>query len=81
VQYTAIIFDAIDHPNGTYNYTFQFGTDTRLAQAKTYPSAGIRQLIQQAQFSNAFLKEQVKNITDKSSTFQITSGIRVSVNL
>ncbi|KAJ3000158.1 hypothetical protein HDV02_000441 [Globomyces sp. JEL0801] len=54
--YGAIYFDKIDHANFNYSYTLQFGENSGLAKVAAFPAKGFRNILQQAQLSNALLR-------------------------
>ncbi|KAI9092841.1 hypothetical protein DFS34DRAFT_596408 [Phlyctochytrium arcticum] len=73
LPYGGIAFNKLDHPNRAYEYVFHIGTDTRLDKAAGFPPAGQRQLVQQAQLSNAILR--TSNPATHASS-QITQSVR-----
>ena len=53
---SGIHFENMDTTGLFYNYTLHVGTDRRLSAAFGYPKPGFRQLVTQAQMSNAIRK-------------------------
>ncbi|OZJ06092.1 hypothetical protein BZG36_01131 [Bifiguratus adelaidae] len=70
----ALIFDAINTDAKTWNYTLQYGTDSRLANAASFPSRGFRQMVQQSMLSNAFMRASNASALANAT---ITHGYRV----
>ncbi|KAI9204485.1 uncharacterized protein BJ171DRAFT_505933 [Polychytrium aggregatum] len=74
VPFGGLYFNLVDHVRKYYSYIMQIGTDSRLVTAVNFPAAGWRQILQQAQLSNAFLR--FSNPTNLGAS-SITQGLRV----
>lgn len=74
MAYGGIWFEEVNHDKLQYRYTLQFGSDDRLKATASFPSKGERLFLQQAQLSNAFLRQG--NPEEHGKTV-ITQGLRV----
>ncbi|KAI9204500.1 uncharacterized protein BJ171DRAFT_562062 [Polychytrium aggregatum] len=74
VPYGGLYFDVIDYTHLYFRYIMQIGTDSRLVAAVNFPAQGLRQVLQQAQLSNAFLRFSNPSALGNSS---ITQGVRI----
>ncbi|KAJ3221155.1 hypothetical protein HK099_003726 [Clydaea vesicula] len=75
MPYGAIHFDKIDHVAKKYKLTLQYGHDSRIDASSGFPSMGLRQLIEQTQLDNSFLR--FSNFSSNLTKATITQGFRV----
>nr|KAJ3416336.1 hypothetical protein HK105_001276 [Polyrhizophydium stewartii] len=73
LPYGGVYFKKIDHAKRQYAYNLSIGSNDVLRNAKNFPSAGERQLLQVTQLSNAILR----NSNSSLGAASITQGIRV----
>ncbi|KAG9307569.1 hypothetical protein G9A89_023134 [Geosiphon pyriformis] len=72
-----LLFDVIDTSKKIWNYTIQIGEDLRISKAASFPTQGIRRIVQQSQLSNGFLKTADSSL----QSAKITHGYRVMPQL
>ncbi|KAL2912513.1 hypothetical protein HK105_208002 [Polyrhizophydium stewartii] len=73
LPYGGVYFKKIDHARRQYAYNLNIGSNDVLRNAKNFPSAGERQLLQVTQLSNAILR----NSNSSLGAASITQGIRM----
>lgn len=74
MAYGGIWFDQVNLDQLQYHYTLQFGSDDRLKATASFPRKGERLFLQQAQLSNAFLRQ---GNPEEHGNSVITQGLRV----
>ncbi|KAI8825016.1 uncharacterized protein EV422DRAFT_242205 [Fimicolochytrium jonesii] len=85
VPYGALHLDTIDHAAKKYKYTMQIGKDKRFEAAAGYPTAGLRQVLQQAQLNGAILRTSnpgtygAAAITASTRAFPIVQSTRLDI--
>ncbi|CAG8546687.1 16969_t:CDS:10 [Funneliformis caledonium] len=78
MPFGSVLFDKIDPLLKQWDYTLQIGDDIRISKLATFPSQGLRRMIQQSQLSNAFIKTvNHTGLADTIADVKITPTYRI----